>query len=337
MPPVNRQITLSARPSGFPKESDFNVVTAPVPTPGPGEMLVRTIYLSLDPYMRGRMNDRQSYAASVRLGEVMVGGVVGKVVASTHPDFPEGAVVEGPLGWQEFALSSGNGIRLVDPKIAPISTALGVLGMPGMSAYFGLLGICHPKAGETVLVSGAAGAVGSLVGQIARIKGCRVVGTAGSEEKVDHLVRDLGFDAAFNYKTIDNYVSKLREVCPKGIDVYFDNVGGPLTDAVFLTMNVGARISVCGQISQYNLERPEMGPRLSWKLIEKRAKVEGFLFFDFAPRFPEALGDLSAWLHQGKIQYRETIIEGIENAPRAFIGMLQGQNTGKQLVKVSDE
>jgi NADPH-dependent curcumin reductase CurA len=337
MPPVNRQITLSARPSGFPKESDFNVVTAPVPTPGPGEMLVRTIYLSLDPYMRGRMNDRQSYAASVRLGEVMVGGVVGKVVASTHPDFPEGAVVEGPLGWQEFALSSGNGIRLVDPKIAPISTALGVLGMPGMSAYFGLLDICHPKAGETVLVSGAAGAVGSLVGQIARIKGCRVVGTAGSEEKVDHLVRDLGFDAAFNYKTIDNYVSKLREVCPKGIDVYFDNVGGPLTDAVFLTMNVGARISVCGQISQYNLERPEMGPRLLWKLIEKRAKVEGFLFFDFAPRFPEALGDLSAWLHQGKIQYRETIIEGIENAPRAFIGMLQGQNTGKQLVKVSDE
>jgi hypothetical protein len=337
MPPVNRQITLSARPSGFPRESDFNLVTAPVPTPGSGEMLVRTIYLSLDPYMRGRMNDRQSYAASVRLGEVMVGGVVGKVVASKHPDFPEGAIVEGPLGWQEFALSSGHGIRLVDPKIAPISTALGVLGMPGMSAYFGLLDICHPKAGETVLVSGAAGAVGSLAGQIAKIKGCMVVGTAGSEEKVDHLVRDLGFDAAFNYKTIDNYVGKLREVCPKGIDVYFDNVGGPLTDAVFLTMNVGARISVCGQISQYNLERPEMGPRLLWKLIEKRAKVEGFLFFDFAPRFSEALSDLSAWLHQGKIQYRETIVEGIENAPRAFIGMLQGQNTGKQLVKVSDE
>jgi leukotriene B4 12-hydroxydehydrogenase/15-oxo-prostaglandin 13-reductase len=337
MPQVNRQITLSARPSGFPKESDFNLVTAPVPMPADGEILVRTIYLSLDPYMRGRMNDRQSYAPSVRLGEVMVGGVVGKVVASKRTDFPEGAIVEGPLGWQEYAISSGHGVRIVDPKIAPISTALGVLGMPGMSAYFGLLDICHPKAGETVLVSGAAGAVGSLVGQIAKIKGCRVVGTAGSEEKVDHLVRDLGFDAAFNYKTIDNYAGKLREVCPNGIDVYFDNVGGPLTDAVFLTMNVGARISVCGQISQYNLERPEMGPRLLWKLIEKRAKVEGFLVFDFAPRFPEALRDLSAWLHQGKIQYRETIIEGIENAPRAFIGMLQGHNTGKQLVKVSDE
>jgi NADPH-dependent curcumin reductase CurA len=337
MPSVNRQITLASRPSGFPRESDFNVVTAPVPRPADGEILVRTIYLSLDPYMRGRMNDRQSYAPSVRLGEVMVGGVVGKVVASKHVDFPEGSIIEGPLGWQEYAISTGRGLRLVDPKMAPIATAIGVLGMPGMTAYFGLLDICHPKAGETVLVSGAAGAVGSLVGQIAKIKGCTVVGTAGSDEKLDHVVGDLGFDAAFNYKTADDYVGKLREVCPKGIDIYFDNVGGRLTDAVFLTMNVGARISVCGQISQYNLERPEMGPRLFWKLIEKRAKVQGFLVFDFAPRFPDALRDLSAWLHQRKIQYRETIIEGIENAPRAFIGMLQGHNTGKQLVKVSDE
>jgi hypothetical protein len=209
--------------------------------------------------------------------------------------------------------------------------------MPGLTAYFGLLDICSPKAGETVLVSGAAGAVGSLVGQIAKIKGCRAVGSASSQDKVDHLVRDLHFDAAFNYKTTDNYVNKLKEVCPDGIDVYFDNVGGPLTDAVFLTMNAQARISVCGQISQYNLERPEMGPRLLWKLIEKRAKVEGFLFFDYAPRFKEALKELAAWLHQGRIEYRETIVEGIENAPRAFIGMLQGQNTGKQLVKVSEE
>jgi NADPH-dependent curcumin reductase CurA len=336
MAAVNRQITLAARPRGFPRESDFNLVLAPIPTSGVGEFLVQTLYLSVDPYMRGRMNDRASYAPSVQIGQVMVGGVVGKVVESNHAEFAEGAIVEGPLGWQEYAVSSGKGIRCVDPHLAPISTALGVLGMPGLTAYFGLLDICHPKEGETVLVSGAAGAVGSLVGQIAKIEGCRAVGVAGSDEKIEHLLRDLGFDAGFNYKAVANYVQKLKEICPEGIDIYFDNVGGPLTDAVFLTMNTKARISVCGQISQYNVERQEMGPRLLWKLIEKRAKVEGFLVFDFASRYHEAIQRLAGWLREGRIKYRECFVEGIENAPRAFIGMLKGENIGKQLVRVTE-
>jgi NADPH-dependent curcumin reductase CurA len=334
---VNRQITLAGRPSGFPKASDFKMVETPVPEPGPGQFLLRTIYLSVDPYMRGRMTDRPSYAPPVQIGEVMVGGAVGKVARSRHPDFPEGAIVEGPFGWQEYAVSDGSRARLVDPAVAPISTALGVLGMPGLTAYFGLLDVGDPKPGETVLVSGAAGAVGSVVGQIARIKGCRAVGVAGSEDKFRYLTGELGFDAAFNYKTTDNIVRAIREVCPAGVDVYFDNVGGALTDAAFLTMNLKARISICGQISQYNLERPEMGPRLLWNLIVKRARVEGFLVSDFAPRFKAAGRQLAEWLRAGHIKYRETIADGLENAPAAFLGMLRGDNVGKQLVRVSAE
>jgi NADPH-dependent curcumin reductase CurA len=287
--------------------------------------------------MRGRMNDRPSYAAPVRLGDVMVGSVVGKVIQSHNPKFPMGTIVEGALGWQEYAVTSGEGIRRIDPTVAPISTALGILGMPGLTAYFGLLDICNPQPGETVLVSGAAGAVGSLVGQIAKIKGCRVNGVAGSDDKIRYLTQELNFDTAFNYKTADDYFRKLKEVCPSGIDVYFDNVGGSLTDAVFLVMNVHARISVCGQISQYNLDKPEMGPRLLWKLIEKRAKVQGFLVFDYASRYKEGIKQLTEWYQASKIKYRETITEGIENAPKAFIGMLKGQNIGKQLVKLSEE
>jgi len=298
--------------------------------------LIRTLYLSVDPYMRGRMNDRASYADPVKLGEVMVGSAVGQVIQSNNSRYPEGAIVGGMLGWQEYAVSDEKSIRLVDPALAPITTALGVLGMPGMTAYFGLLDICKPQKGETVLVSGAAGAVGSYVGQIAKIRGCHVVGVAGGEAKTNHVVKDLGFDAAFDYKIVTNYVAKLREACPKGIDVYFDNVGGALTDAVFLTMNVHARISICGQISQYNLEKPEPGPRLLWKLIEKRAKVEGFLVSDYAARFKEASVQIAQWLKEGKLKYRETIALGIENAPKAFLGMLRGENLGKQLVKVSD-
>jgi NADPH-dependent curcumin reductase CurA len=334
---VNRQITLAGRPSGFPKPSDFKMVETPVPEPGPGQFLLRTIYLSVDPYMRGRMTDRPSYAPPVQIGEVMVGGAVGKVVRSGLPDFPEGAIVEGPFGWQEYAVSDGSGARLVDPAVAPISTALGVLGMPGLTAYFGLLDVGEPKPGETVLVSGAAGAVGSVVGQIARIKGCRAVGVAGSEDKVRYLTGELGFDAAFNYKTTDNFVRAIREVCPAGVDVYFDNVGGALTDAAFLTMNLKARISICGQMSQYNLERPEMGPRLLWNLIVKRARLEGFLVSDFAPRFKAAGRQLAEWHRAGHIKYRETIADGLPDAPAAFLGMLRGDNVGKQLVRVSAE
>lgn len=336
MDAVNRQITLAARPVGFPKESDFKLIETAVPAPGPGEFLVRSIYLSLDPYMRGRMNERRSYAPSVGLGEVMVGEAVGQVVRSESSQFREGAFVVGSFGCREYAVSNGEGVRTVDPALAPISTSLGILGMPGFTAYFGLLDIGNPKVGETVLVSGAAGAVGSVVGQIAQIKGCRVVGVAGTEEKIRYLTDELGFDAAFNYKEADNCVAKLKEVCPGGIDVYFDNVGGPLTDAVFWTMNRGARIVVCGQVSQYNAEKQEMGPRFLSKIIEKRAKVQGFLVFDSMSRYPEAARQLAEWLLVGKLKYRETIAHGIENAPQAFIGMLRGENIGKQLVQLSE-
>ena len=336
MAEVNRQITLAARPVGVPKESDFKLVEGPVPSAGQGEVVAKTLFLSVDPYMRGRMNDAKSYAPPVQIGEVMVGGTVSRVIQSNNPRFQVGDIVEGRLGWQEFALSDGKGLRVVDPEIAPISTAVGVLGMPGLTAYFGLLDICNPQPGETVVVSGAAGAVGSLVGQIAKIKGCRTIGVAGTDEKIRYVVDDLGFDAAFNYKTISDYRAKLEELCPKGIDVYFDNVGGALTDAVFTLINVNARVSVCGQISQYNLEKPELGPRFLFQLVRNRAKVEGFLVFQFEERFEEGRKQMAEWVRAGKIKYREEFAEGIQQAPKAFIGMLNGANIGKQLLKISD-
>ncbi len=334
---VNRQIILAAMPVGLPKESDFRVAESPIPTPCDGEFLVRAIYVSIDPGLRLLMTGRPSYGPPLKAGEVMAGDVVGKVIRTHHPRFAEGTVVEGYLGWQEYAVTDGRDVRTVDPSIAPISTALGVLGNPGFTAYFGLLEIGHPQPGETVLVSAAAGVVGSVVGQIASVKGCRVVGVAGSEDKVRYITQELGFDDAFNYKTVADYVQKLKEVCPTGIDVYFDNVGGPLTDAVFWTMNLRARIAVCGQISQYNTEKPEMGPRLLFRLIEERARVQGFLVFDFAARYEEAYRQLADWLRAGKLKYRETITHGLENAPKAFIGSFKGQGIGKQLVKISDE
>ena len=332
---MNKQITLAARPAGLPTESDFQLVESPIPSPLDGEVLVRGIYLSVDPYMRGRMRDTPSYAAPVGIGEVMVGSVVGEVVESKHPRRRPGDIVEGFLGWQQYAVAKGEDLRPVDPAIAPISTALGVLGMPGLTAYFGLLDIGQPKPGETVVVSGAAGAVGSLAGQIAKIQGCHVVGIAGSDDKVAWLVNDLGFDAAFNYKKTSDYVEKLKQLCPRGIDVFFDNVGGAITDAVFRLINVRARIVICGQISQYNLEEPELGPRLLFQLIIKQARIEGFLVFQFADRYRQGLAQMSTWLKAGQLKYAERITEGIENAPRAFIEMLQGRNTGKQLVKLS--
>ena len=336
MAEVNRQITLAARPVGVPKESDFKLVEGPVPSAGQGQVVAKTLFLSVDPYMRGRMNDAKSYAPPVQIGEVMVGGTVSRVIQSNNPRFQVGDIVEGRLGWQEFALSDGKGLRVVDPEIAPISTAVGVLGMPGLTAYFGLLDICNPQPGETVVVSGAAGAVGSLVGQIAKIKGCRTIGVAGTDEKIRYVVDDLGFDAAFNYKTISDYRAKLEELCPKGIDVYFDNVGGALTDAVFTLINVNARVSVCGQISQYNLEKPELEPRFLFQLVRNRAKVEGFLVFQFEERFGEGRKQMAEWVRAGKIKYREEFAEGIQQAPKAFIGMLNGANIGKQLLKISD-
>jgi hypothetical protein len=334
MPTKNRQITLANRPGGFPSESDFKLVTSEIPEPNDGECLVQGIYLSVDPYMRGRMREGDSYAAPVQLGEVMVGGAVGRVLESRFAGLKPGDIVEGFLGWQEYAAAPGTALRKVDPTLAPISTALGVLGMPGLTAYFGLLDIADPQPGETVMVSGAAGAVGSTAGQIAKIRGCRVVGIAGSDEKVCRIVEDAGFDAAFNYKTAQDYKAELKRLCPGGIDVYFDNVGGAITDAVFPLLNVHARVSVCGQISQYNLEKAELGPRLLWHLIVKRARAQGFLVFDFAARYNEGLQQLSQWVREGKIQYSERIVDGIENAPRAFLEMMQGKNIGKQLVRL---
>ncbi len=332
---MNRKFTLAARPVGMPKASDFKLIETPVLEPNAGEMIVHALYISVDPYMRGRISGAKSYAAPVEIGGVMVGGVVGEVVETNNPRFAIGDIVQGEFGWQEYTISNGKGVRKIDPKIAPISTSLGVLGMPGLTAYFGLLDIGQPRAGQTVVVSGAAGAVGSIVGQIAKIKGCRAVGTAGSDDKVA-WVKELGFDGAFNYKTTTNYLDKFKALCPEGIDVYFDNVGGAVTDAVIPLLNTHARLAICGQISQYNLEKQEQGPRWLWALIVKQARAEGFLVFQFADRFAEAAVEMAGWIREGKLKYKEDIIDGFENLPRAFIGMLEGDNTGKRLVKVAD-
>jgi NADPH:quinone reductase len=334
---INRQILLAARPVGFPKDSDFKLVESPIPKPGPGQILVHSIYVSVDPYMRGRMNDVKSYAPPVQIGGLMGGGAVGRVLESNNESLNKGDIVEGMFGWQEYAVSDGKGVRKIDPTLAPISTALGILGMPGLTAYFGLLEICNPQQGETVVVSGAAGAVGSVVGQIAKIKGCRAIGIAGGDDKVAYLTGELGFDGAFNYKAVDDYGDKLKELCPSGVDVYFDNVGGEITDAVLRLINTKARISVCGQISQYNLEKPQMGPRIVLtSLLVKQARAEGFLVFQFADKYPQVLKQMADWLRAGQLKYSEDIAEGIENTPRAFMAMLNGRNTGKQLVKISE-
>ncbi len=333
---MNKQVLLAARPTGFPKESDFEMRESAVPAPGDGQFLVGVSYLSVDPYMRGRMNAQRGYADPVAIGEVMVGGAVGKVLESKHEKYRVGDYVVGPFGWQQYAVSDGTGARKVDPSIAPISTSLGVLGMPGLTAYFGLMDIGAPKAGETVVVSGAAGAVGSYVGQIAKIQGCRVVGIAGSDEKIAWITGELGFDVAFNYQTTADYAAKLAELCPNGIDVYFDNVGGAITDAVFPKLNPLARVPICGQIALYNLEKPEMGPRLLQLILMRQVKVQGFLVFQFAARYKEGLAQLTQWVQSGQLKYREDVAVGIENAVSAFLGMLKGRNTGKQLVKLSD-
>ena len=334
----SREIRLASRPKGEPEESDFELTESSVEDPGEGELLVRTNYLSVDPYMRGLIGRGTSYADQVEIGAVMPGDAVGTVVQSNHPDFPEGDVVTGYWGWREYGVCDGEDVKEFDTSVAPMSTALGVLGMPGMTAYFGLLEVGEPEPGETVFVSGAAGAVGSTVGQIARIKGCSVVGSAGSQEKIDWITGELGFDGAFNYKETSErrYLSAIRELCSDGIDVYFDNVGGPITDAAFKLINTGARIAVCGQISQYNAVKPPQGPRKLWYLIAKQARAEGFLVYNWEDQWPEARREMARWMEGGELRYRETITDGIENAPAAFIGLFHGENTGKQLVCVCE-
>lgn len=333
--PQNRKIVLASRPVGVPVESDFRLEDEPVPEPRPGECLIQVSYLSVDPYMRGRISGRKSYAAAVELGQTIVGAAVGKVIASNSDEFAVGDYATGPLGWQEYAVAPADGLRRVDPAKAPLSAYLGVLGMPGLTAYYGLLKVAGVTAGETVCVSGAAGAVGSAVGQIARIHGCRAVGIAGGSEKCAWVSDELGFEAAVDYKSQD--VGKaLRNACPDGIDVYFDNVGGPVTDAVFPHLNVRSRVAICGQISQYNAVEAPVGPRLLWHFIVKRIRAEGLLVFDFREHDEASLTQMADWVAGGRLQYRETFDEGIENAPRAFIGMLGGANIGKQVVKLSD-
>ncbi len=336
MPAVtSRRVILKSRPLGAPRPSDFDLVQAPVPAPKSGEILCRTIYLSLDPYMRGRISGVKSYAKGVDPGELMVGGTVSEVMESRHPDFKAGDLVQGYDGWQTHAVSSGAGVRRLDPAQAPISTALGVLGMPGMTAYVGLLDIGRPKAGETVVVSAASGAVGSVVGQIAKLKGCRAVGIAGARDKCDYVVEALGFDACVNYKT-EALVPALSAACPDGIDVYFENVGGEVTEAVVQLLNPFSRIPLCGLISMYNATGPAPGP--SWRaLLTNRALVKGFIVSDHLDRMPAFLADCTTWVREGRVKFREDIVDGLEQAPTAFIGLLEGKNFGKMLVRVARE
>ena len=333
MADMNLQVCVASLPVGYPAEADFSIEETPIPEPGEGEMLLKTLYLSVDPYMRGRLNPRKSYAPSLEPGDIMIGRTVAEVIASNHSEFLVGDIVSSNNGWQAYAVSTAQGVSKIDPSLGPVSTALGVLGMPGMTAYCGFLEICKPKAGETVVVSAASGAVGSLVGQISKIKGCRTVGIAGRDEKINHIVNDLGFDEAFNYKTITDYRAEVKRLCPDGVDGYFDNVGGDITDGVLANMNLWGRIAVCGQISQYNLKNPEMGPRIMAQFIGKRLTMRGFLVGDFSDLHATGLKEMSGWIKDGRLKYREDIVEGLENAPKAFIGMLKGDNVGKRLVK----
>ena len=337
---LNRQVLLNTRPVGSPADTDFRMVETPAPAPAAGELLIRTIYLSLDPYMRGRMNAGPSYAPPVELGEVMTAGTVGQVVASKHDRFAEGDIVLSGHGWQEYAVSDGHGVRRVDPDVAPISTALGVLGMPGMTAYVGLLEVGELKTGDTVVVSAASGAVGAVVGQIARIKGHRVVGVAGPQKKCDYVTGELGFDRCVSHRS-DTLADDLTAACPNGVDLYFENVGGKVFEAVVPLLNTFARVPVCGRIASYNLtslpEGPDRVPQLMGLVLTRRLKIRGFIVWDHAHLQTDFVRDVGGWIRSGELKYREDVVEGIENAVRAFQGLLRGENFGKLLVRVSDD
>lgn len=332
---INKEIHLANRPVGMPSDQDFNFVESSIPTPNENEILVKTLYLSVDPYMRGRMNDEKSYIAPFELNKVIMGGVVAEVIESKSPSFEKGDIVTGNLKWAKFSIASEKEVRKIDPNVAPISTHLGILGMPGLTAYFGLLDIGKPQSGETVVVSGAAGAVGSAVGQIAKIKGANVVGIAGSEEKLNYLLNELGFDAAVNYKD-DSFEEDLENALPNGVDVYFDNVGGIVSDKVMKSLNRNSRIAVCGAISAYNIKGEDIGPRIQGTLIKNSTLMQGFTVGNYADEFQVAATDLGKWLQEGKLKYEETIVEGFENTPEAFLGLFKGSNLGKQIVKVAD-
>jgi NADPH-dependent curcumin reductase len=333
MPEKNLQVLLANRPKGWVRESDFRIVETPVPAVGDGQVLIRSRFLSLDPYMRGRMNDVRSYAPKAEIGQVMTGQAAGEVMQSKNPKFAPGDTVLCAAGWQQYALSDGSDLRKIDARAVPISAYLGVVGMPGVTAWVGLNDIGQPKPGETVVVSAASGAVGSVVGQLAKARGCRAVGVAGGREKCDFVVEELGFDACIDHRAGD-LVKALTAAAPKGIDIYFENVGGPLLDAVLALCNPFARIPVCGMISQYNAGDERYGVKNLMATVGMRIKLQGFIVSDNMSLWPAALAELTEGVRSGKIKYRETVAEGLENAPRAFIGMLRGENFGKQLVKV---
>ena len=337
-PPVNRRIVLAARPVGIPTKDDFKLETLPVPVPQDGQVLLQTRFLSLDPYMRGRMNAGKSYADRVELGDVMVGGTVSQVTRSNNAAFEKGDLVTAYAGWQDYALSDGSDLTKLDPRIVPPSYALGVLGMPGLTAYVGLLDIGQPKPGNTVVLAAATGAVGSVVGQIAKLKGCRVVGIAGAKEKCAYAVDVLGYDACVSHYD-DDLVTQLAMACPDGVDVYFENVGGSSWEAVMPLLNNFARVPICGLISQYNLTELPSGPDrmslLQGLILQRSLKMQGFIVSNYRDRIPAFIGDMSNWLAAGKIKYREDIVDGLENAPQAFLGLFSGQNFGKLVVKVS--
>ncbi|HXQ50096.1 MAG TPA: NADP-dependent oxidoreductase [Stellaceae bacterium] len=330
---MNRQILLKSRPAAMPATENFSLVERPIPEPAARQFLVRHLWMSLDPYMRGRMSDAKSYAKPVGIGEVMAAGTVGEVVRSRHDGFAAGDIVQLYGGWQDYAVSNGAGAVKLDRAAAPIQYALGVLGMPGMTAYCGLLEIGRPKPGETVVVAAASGAVGSVVGQIARIKGARAVGIAGGERKVAHVKDTLGFDDCVDHRGPD-LAAALAHACPNGIDVYFENVGGAVQDAVWPLLNDFARVPLCGLISQYSEATPRPGPAFV-SILRKRLTVRGFIVTDFAAKAPEFRRDVAAWLAEGRIKYQEDVVEGLERAPEAFIGLLQGRNFGKLLVKLA--
>jgi NADPH-dependent curcumin reductase CurA len=327
-------ILLASRPTGAPTAAQFRFETREVTEPTAGQVLLKTLYVSVDPYMRGRMSAAKSYVAPFEVGEPLVGGVVAEVVTSHSEALPVGSLVVGSLPWQEFSVAEAKGLNRVSADQAPASYFLGLLGMPGLTAYFGLLDICQPQTGETVVVSGAAGAVGLIVGQLAKIQGCRVIGTAGSDEKVAHL-KALGFDEAINYKTTPDIAQALAAAAPNGVDCYFDNVGGAITDAVYDLLNKHARIALCGQISTYNATEAPTGPRPEGKLLKTSTKLQGFIVSDYLDRWPEGVQKLTEWYAAGQLKGEETVTEGFEQIPAAFLGLFAGENTGKAVVKVA--
>ena len=336
MTDLNKQIRLASRPSGWVTADNFTLTEEAIPDPGDGQLVVRNLFMSVDPYMRGRMNDTKSYVPPFQIGEVLQAGVVGQVTASNNSAYAEGDYVTGMLGWENYTVDDGSQLRKIEAGSVPLSWHLGILGMPGMTAWAGLHRIAEAKPDDTVFVSAASGAVGSVVGQLAKIHGCRVTGCAGSADKIDLLTAEFGYDAAFNYRDAKSIAGEVAAMCPDGIDVNFENVGGEIFEAALWNMNEFGRVALCGMISNYNDANLQPGPRGMMIIIGRRLRIQGFIVTDHFDEFPTWVAAASGWLAEGKLTYRESVREGIESAPEAFIGMLKGENTGKQIVQLAE-